>query len=83
MTLLTFSTSSENFELIEPAHVDDEAIKSNLERQITALDNPQATSSSTPCKLSRRRGWYKKRAVGCDFCFTCVIGSCDWFVVVV
>ena len=25
MTLLTFSTSSENFELIEPAHVDDEA----------------------------------------------------------
>ena len=32
---------------VQPAHVDDEAVKSNLERQIAALDNSQAASSST------------------------------------
>ena len=46
-TLLTFSTSSENVDPVQPAHVDDEAVKSNLERQMAALDNSQATSSST------------------------------------
>ena len=39
---------------VQPAHVDDEAVKSNLERQIAALDNFQAASSSTPVMFVER-----------------------------
>ena len=45
-TLLAFSTSTDNAEPAQPAHVDDAAVKSNLERQIAALDNSQAALSS-------------------------------------
>ena len=39
---------------IREARVDDEAVKSNLERQIAALDNSQAASLSTPVMFVER-----------------------------
>ena len=41
---------------IQPTHVDDGAVKSNLERQIAAFDNSKAALSSTPVMFVEIQG---------------------------